>query len=609
VTSYRHLQVPGRAGLPFGGPVPGLRVVLGAVAAIVAVSALLAIRDTTTWRTTYASAAPEAAMADLVAGIGLIASGVYVGADRAGRRLGVLLLLAGSAWLSADVVGWQGQSMQVRILATAGAALTLPLLLHVVAVAPGGHTASRRLAVVVGLAYVLIAAVGLALVITRDPLAEASCWNLCSTNPFLLVERPDLASVLARTADLLAVLGGILVVLVAGGRLVSASPLARRTLALVLVPGLLVGSLVATSAAARAWFGASGPSEPAAMILFQLSAWAIAALAAGIWLVVRRSRRTRAAIHALAAARDDGGARGSATDVLVRATRDRSLRIAYRLPGSGHFVDANGKPTSLPEPVASRALTSVTRGGDEVAVIDHDPERITAAELIDLLGPAARLTLENERLDAQVLAQLRELRESRTRIVAAGDRERRRRERDLHDGAQQRLLALTYDLRSARSVAGDSAEPSITEHLDAAIEAVHAAHDELRELAHGIYPAVLTEAGLARALDSLVDRAPIPTRLEAEGLARCGADAEMTAYVIADELLRDAARRGAGRSRLQVSTRDDLLVLEAHDDGRAPDGAIVHGQDRAGAAGGRLTLEQRVEGDVTTRLEMPCASS
>jgi signal transduction histidine kinase len=193
--------------------------------------------------------------------------------------------------------------------------------------------------------------------------------------------------------------------------------------------------------------------------------------------------------------------------------------------------------------------------------------------------------------------------------VAAGDRERRRRERDLHDGAQQRLLALTYDLRNARAISGDATEPSVAEHLDDAIEAVHAAHDDLRELAHGIYPAVLAEAGLARALEALVDRAPIPTRLDAEGLARCDADTEMTAYVIADEMLRDAARRGAGRSRLRVSTSDGVLVLEAHDDGRAPDGPIVHGQDRAGATGGHLTLAQRVDGDVTIRLEMPCASS
>jgi signal transduction histidine kinase len=586
-----------------------LRVALAAVAGVVTVAALLAIRDTTTWRTTYAGAAPEAAIADLAAGIGLIVAGMYVGADRAGRRLGVLLLLTGSAWLSADLVGWQGQSMHVRMLATAGSALLLPLLLHVVVVAPGGRTMSRWLTVVIGLSYVLVAAISLALVFTRDPLVDVTCWNLCSANPFLLAERPDLASAVTMTADLVTVLGGILIVLAASWRLASASPLGRRALAFVLVPGLLVGSLIAIGGIVRAWYGAAGPSDPAAMLLYQLSAWAIAALAAGVSVLVRRGRRARAAIQALAATGNDGNVRRSATDVLIGATGDRSLRIAYRLPASRHFVDATGATVPRPDAVAGRAVTPVTRGGDEIAVIDHDPERFTAAELVDLLGPAARLTLENERLDAQLLAQLRELRESRARIVAAGDRERRRRERDLHDGAQQRLLALTYDLRAARALAGDTAEPSVSEHLDAAIHAVHAAHEELRELAHGIYPAVLTEAGLARALESLVERAPIATRLEAEGLARCDPDAEMTAYVVADELLRDAARRGAGRARLQVSTMGDLLVLESHDDGWSPDGPIVHGQDRAGAAGGRLTLEKRVDADVIIRLEVPCASS
>ena len=164
VTDIAHVKIPGRVALPSEGRGPGLRVVLVAIAALASVAALVAIRDTTTWWTTYAGAAPEAAIADLAAGIGLIAAGIYVGADPARQRLGAVLLLAGSAWLCADLVGWQGQSMHVRMLATAGAALAVPLLLHVVSIAPGVRVASRLVGALVGTMYVLVAAVGVALV-------------------------------------------------------------------------------------------------------------------------------------------------------------------------------------------------------------------------------------------------------------------------------------------------------------------------------------------------------------------------------------------------------------------------------------------------------------
>ena len=254
-------------------------------------------------------------------------------------------------------------------------------------------------------------------------------------------------------------------------------------------------------------------------------------------------------------------------------------------------------------------MATIMRAGEIVAVIDHDPERVGPGDLVEYLGPAARLALENERLDAELLAQLRELRESRARIVAVGDRERRRRERGLHDGAQQRLLALTYDLRTARAAAEGARAIVVADHLDAAIEAVHAAHDELRELAHGIYPAVLAEAGLERALEALVERSPIPLRLDHDGPAHRASEPDMTAYVIADELLRDAARRGATRAQLSVVRDDDALTMEMRDDGLAPSAPIVHGQDRAGAVGGRLALEMRRDHDVLVRLVVPCASS
>jgi signal transduction histidine kinase len=280
--------------------------------------------------------------------------------------------------------------------------------------------------------------------------------------------------------------------------------------------------------------------------------------------------------------------------------------VAYPLSDAGGYVDAAGAPLG-PVGGEGRALTTIIRGGQTVAVIEHDPDRISSIDLAEHIGPAVRLSLENERLDAELLARVRELRASRQRIVATADRERVRREQTLHDGAQQRLLALTYDLRAARQAA-DGASRVLTMHLDEAIAEAHAAHDELRELAHGIYPAVLGEAGLQPALEGLVERAAVPVRLHASGVGRCDQGAEMTAYVIADELVRDAMARAATSANVHTSVEAGALVLEVHDDGSAPESPIVHGVDRAGAAGGRLTLSGH-GGAVRHRLEVPCASS
>ena len=202
-----------------------------------------------------------------------------------------------------------------------------------------------------------------------------------------------------------------------------------------------------------------------------------------------------------------------------------------------------------------------------------------------------------------------DLRLSRARIVATGDAERRRRERDLHDGVQQRLLALTYDLQVAREGAKRDATVAVIAPLDDASGQAHAAHEELRELAHGIYPAVLAETGLRRALETLVDRSPVPLRLFATVEGRCSTTAETTAYVVVDESVGDAARRRASHVTVRVARDEGLIVVEVDDDGRKPDGPVVHCADRVGAAGGRMSLSPlSTEGmRVRVRAEIPCA--
>jgi signal transduction histidine kinase len=485
--------------------------------------------------------------------------------------------------------------------------MLVPLLLDVVASAPAGGRAPTRLRWTAIGAYVISASLAGLLVLSRDSMSDTACWDFCGPNPFLLTSLTGLEPSLGAMVTVLSALGGTAIAVTAAARLVGATAPARRDLAPVLLPALLAGALVAGRAMLYAGRHAPGPSDPASLALHQALAWVLVMLAAGVILVARRHHRVRVALAELAFTASDGSSRRSAAAALTAATGDTSLRVAYPLAHGRGLVDADGIHVEA-TPQNGRARATVARAGATIAVIEHDPDVIDPADLIEQIGPALRLSLENDRLDAELWARLRELRVSRARIVAAGDAERVRRERALHDGAQQRLLALTYDLRAARDAAAAEANGLVMDHLDAAVAAVHSAHDELRELAHGIYPAVLGEAGLQPALEGLAERARIPVRLETDGAARCDQAAEMTAYVVAEALVHDARAREATRVSLRLVHEDESLVLVVEDDGRPLEAPITHGVDRAGAAGGRLMLTSR-DRLVSHRLEVPCASS
>jgi signal transduction histidine kinase len=218
------------------------------------------------------------------------------------------------------------------------------------------------------------------------------------------------------------------------------------------------------------------------------------------------------------------------------------------------------------------------------------------------MGAAVRLALENERLQAEVLAQLHDLRVSRTRIVETGDAERRRLERDLHDGAQQRLLALSYDLRLAGSAAEADGDAQTASLLAEATGDAQAALGELRELAHGIHPAILTEAGLGPALASLADAAPLAVEIGATAEERYPASVESAAYLVVAEAIKDAARRHASYAAASAIRDDERLVVEVEDDGSERTSTMIHLADRVGAVGGTLEVEP-----TTLLAEIPCA--
>jgi signal transduction histidine kinase len=310
--------------------------------------------------------------------------------------------------------------------------------------------------------------------------------------------------------------------------------------------------------------------------------------------------------RALLVPRAAGG--GPVREMLAESLGDRSVNIAYWLPDREVFVDESGRPVELPAPGSGRAWTAVERDGRRVAAIVHDAALDTSSELVQAAAAASSLAIDNERLKADLRARVAELRVSRQRIVEAADDARRRIERDLHDGAQQQLLALALELRVLRSrVNGDALElvDGLARRLDVAL-------GELRELARGIHPALLTQSGLAPAIGSLAERTPIPVQVEVAIEGRLPAPIESAAYFVVAEALTNVARYAhASQTTIGIRHQGAELVVVVVDDGvggvDVAAGSGLRGlQDRLAAVDGTLRIDS--PRDQGTRLEarIPC---
>ncbi len=282
----------------------------------------------------------------------------------------------------------------------------------------------------------------------------------------------------------------------------------------------------------------------------------------------------------------DLGQASSASDLEKRlriVLGDPESILAFHSSASGDLVDVTGRP------VAPESRDVITRVDPEVSII-HDPS--IEESLVRSAGAAAGLALSNARLEAELRAQLIELQDSRRRLVEATDEARRSVERDLHDGAQQRLVVLASTLR--RALGHDGEQDVVAQLLAAAAEDADMAISQLRELARGTHPAILEQAGLGPAVSSLVDRAPIPVDLDIDPQRHPGA-IEITAYyVIAESLANVFKHAGASHARVATGPEQGTLKVVVEDDGRGgvdPAGAGIQGlRDRVGAVGGVLEV-------------------
>jgi signal transduction histidine kinase len=573
------------------------RLAAGPVALAVGLGALAVAQGAGRF-TTYAGQSGLTAALTIATGLGLVAAGLVTAFSRPTGRIGDLAVLAGLVWFAPVWVGWDKGPPLVRSLAMLAAGFAFPLLLHLVLAYPSGQLHGTAARMLVAAAYLETMVVALGRALFRNPFFDPNCWANCTDNSFLVRSLPQLARAIELADRWFTVAAVAALVAVLGWRLLRDSGPARRALLPVAPAAILLAGAVTAHAVALQRRPLEDPSDPAFRTIYALGCTAVILLAAGLVWATVRTRSQRRAVARIATNLGQAPPPGSLQAGLAQAVGDPELRIAYWLPDAEHYVDATGRPVPEPAAAPGRVITTLVRDGGRIAVVSH-----TAAlpELERELGAAVRLALENERLQAEALAQLDQLRASRVRIVETGDSERRRLERDLHDGAQQRLLALSYDLRLARAQAeadGDSPTGSL---LTEATGQAQTALDELRELAHGIYPAILAEAGLAPALATLADAAPLPVELRDAAEGRYPAEVETCAYVLVAEALQDAAGRDASHATVSVARDGGRLVVTVEDDGTDRTSAMVQLADRVGALDGQLAVEP-----TRLRAELPC---
>lgn len=437
-----------------------------------------------------------------------------------------------------------------------------------------------------------------------------------SENPFAVVEQQALFEWAQLSTGVLAVVASLGVVVLALRRLRSSAPAARRILRPVVLAGGLAASVAAYDAAELvALVLGRDPLLPFGDPWLEVATWtiigAVALVPLGFLVGVLRLRLRRGAIAELALRLDGGADRHRLREALRVALGDPALDLYLRDP-AGTWTTSSGVPAELPAEDERTVRTVLEGQSGPIAAVVHDRALREDPGLVAAATAVLRLAVENERLTDLDRARLEQVRASRARLVEAGDRERRRIERDLHDGAQQRLVGVALCLQLARNEAGQSgAGAPLVDRLDEAAEELMVAVHELRELARGIHPTVLTEEGLRPAVAGLARRAAVPVELD----VRCGrldAGVEAAAYYVVAEALTNVTRHAeASEATVSISWCNGHLVVEVSDDGDGgADPARGSGlgglADRLDALAGSFSVVSPPGGGTRLRAEIPC---
>ncbi len=521
-----------------------------------------------------------------------VLGGLFAWRRRSDSRFGPLMIAAGLVnflstlvWATSDVPFTIGQSVDL---------LPPVVFLHVFLAFPDGRLRTRFERVLVATSYSV--AIGLELV--RMNFGDFGPHNLLA-----VYSSPGTEEV-ARKVQLSIVsvfcLTGVAVL--AARRLREGRPLRRSLTLLVDAFGLalvMIAFLFLSAAYGGPWV------MQIRWVTFVTLGLAPAAFVAGLLY----ARLARSALGDLIVELRADLAPADLRDALARALRDPSLELAYWLPDFNTYVDVDGQSFDIE--TRGRAITLIERKGGLVAALLHDSSLQDEPELLAAVTAAAGIAVENGRLEAELRARLDELKGSRARVIEAGQKERQRLERNLHDGAQQRLIALSLQLSLLEQRLGD--RPDATARLEQARSEIALSLEELRAVARGIHPAVLSGHGLAVALESLAGRAAVPTRLVVEIDGRLPESVEVAAYyVVAESLTNITKHAHATDASVGVARVNGDLVVEIVDDGiggaDTEHGSGIRGlADRVEALGGRLRVWTPVGGGTRVKAEIPCA--
>src|SRR3954447_3757547 len=531
----------------------------------------------------------RAGMVDWIV-VAYVVAGLIAWRRRPESRFGLLLMAAGFS-MAATTLQWSGH----RLAFTIGQLLDLlpaVVFLHVFLAFPTGRLVRGRERLLVGVGYVT--AVGGSLLVL-------DLGGFDPRNLLAVTSRPGLAEAVQNVQLLvLAAVNLLGVLLLSRGRR-GAEHAPRRLLAL-LVDSFSLGLITFAALLVAGVFALPG-FEQLRLATFVVLGLAPLAFLAG--LLDARLARSGIAGLLVELRADPVDLRAS----LARALRDPTLTLAYWLPQYGTWADADGREVPVPDPDPRRTVTVLDRDDDHVAALLYDRSLQDEDELIAAVSAAADMALENGRLQAELHARLQELHGSRIRVIEAGQRERQRLERDLHDGAQQRLVALSLELSVLQDrLTGDS---DARGRVDRMKHEGLVSLDELRDLARGLHPAVLSGHGLAVAVESLAARAAVPVGLSVDLRRRLPDAVEVTAYyVVAESLTNIGKHARATSATVKVKDGDETLVVEVTDDGTGgadtEKGSGLRGlADRVEALDGELRIWTRQGNGTRVRAEIP----
>jgi signal transduction histidine kinase len=545
---------------------------------------------------------------DLIAIFGPIIGGAFIGTGlyawrrHPDNRFGALMVALGYAYcLSGLIVSTESWSF---ICGLHLIPLPYAILLHILVAFPTGQLQTTVERALVSAGYVVATVVWWGLMLIED----TGAFGLPPNHLLLADDQHHLFDTLANVRL------GIVVVLIAVAAVVVARRwrTASRSQRGALAPVYVAGGLVLALYAIWSLTGIAGADPDLQENLERARVVALALVPFAFLAGLLRSRVAgAAAVSALVASLGDaGGRRGRLREALADALGDPSLELAFWLPERGGWVDEAGAAVALPGDGSARTCTTIEHEGRPLATIVHDVSLAEQSDLVRAVGGAASLALENERLDAELRANLHELRASRARIVESADAARRRIERDLHDGAQQQLVAILLALRMTRSRV-ESDPHAAAEMIDATIGDLTDAIDNLRELARGIHPAVLSDRGLGPAVDALAGRLTMPVEIGAMPAERLPEKVEVAAYFVVAEALTNVARYAdATHARIDVTRDDGHVTVAIADDGVGgadpANGSGLRGlADRVAALDGRLEVDSETGRGTTVRAVIP----